>query len=125
MKILGKLKQYIAFAGDVRADPFKVTKVILCSGKHYYNLDADRIKQNIDNVAIIRVESLVPFPIHEIQEEVKKYSNARSKWNFCQMTLRWLLLCLFTHKLTISFKFYPQNSSGVKRNLETLEHGAL
>lgn len=81
MEILGNysLPYNILLAGDVRPNPSKVTKVILCSGKHYYNLDAERTKQNIDNVAIIRVESLVPFPIHEIQEEVKKYSNARSK----------------------------------------------
>lgn len=83
MKILGKPNEntscFYTKPGDVRANPSKVTKVVLCSGKHYYNLDAERTKQNIDNVAIIRVESLVPFPIHEIQEELKKYSNARSK----------------------------------------------
>lgn len=75
------------FAGDVKANPSKVTKVILCSGKHYYTLDAERSKQNIDNVAIIRVESLVPFPVHEIQEEMKKYTNAKSKYIIWQMTI--------------------------------------
>lgn len=53
-----------------------VKRVILCTGKHYYNLNEERLKRKDESVAIIRVESLCPFPAHEIQEELKKYKNA-------------------------------------------------
>uniref|UniRef100_A0A336KE13 CSON006636 protein n=1 Tax=Culicoides sonorensis TaxID=179676 RepID=A0A336KE13_CULSO len=53
-----------------------VNKVIFCSGKHFYNLNDERLKRKDESVAIIRVESLCPFPVHEIQQEIKKYKNA-------------------------------------------------
>lgn len=69
--------------GDTVANPKSVKKVILCSGKHYYNLNNERISKKIEDVAIIRVESIAPFPIQELQQELAKYKNAKSfKW--CQ-----------------------------------------
>lgn len=56
-----------------------VKRVIFCTGKHFYNLNEERLKRRDDSVAIIRVESLCPFPAHEIQEEMKKYKNAICK----------------------------------------------
>ncbi|XP_055587135.1 probable 2-oxoglutarate dehydrogenase E1 component DHKTD1 homolog, mitochondrial [Uranotaenia lowii] len=58
-------------------DAKKVKRVILCSGKHYYNLNNERTTRNIGDVAIVRVESLCPFPVHEIREQLDKYSNAK------------------------------------------------
>lgn len=66
--------------GDNIADPKRVKKIILCSGKHYYNLNDERISKKIDNTAILRLESLCPFPLYEIQEEILKYNNARSMY---------------------------------------------
>lgn len=63
---------------DTKADPKNVKKVIFCSGKHFYNLNSERIAKNIQDVAIIRVESLCPFPVHDIQQELAKYKNAKS-----------------------------------------------
>lgn len=63
-------------------DVAKVKRIILCSGKHYYNLNAYRSEQNVDNVAIIRVESLCPFPVKEINDELDKYKNATGKMLF-------------------------------------------
>lgn len=63
--------------GDVIADPLKVKRIILVSGKHYYELHKERMKAGIDDVAIIRVESLSPFPIQMLLEELEKYPNAR------------------------------------------------
>lgn len=62
---------------DNIANPQKVKKVILCTGKHYYGLNNERITKNIENAAIIRVESLCPFPVHDIQVELAKYKNAK------------------------------------------------
>lgn len=63
---------------DTVANPKDVQKVILCSGKHFYNLNAERTSKNIKNVAIIRVESLCPFPVHEINEQLTVYKNAKT-----------------------------------------------
>ncbi|XP_045767945.1 probable 2-oxoglutarate dehydrogenase E1 component DHKTD1 homolog, mitochondrial isoform X2 [Maniola jurtina] len=63
--------------GDTIADPLRVNRVILVCGKHYYELHKERLKARIDDVAIIRVESLSPFPLHALQQEVGKYKNAR------------------------------------------------
>jgi probable 2-oxoglutarate dehydrogenase E1 component DHKTD1 len=65
--------------GDPLANPKNVKKVIFCSGKHYYSLNSERVSKNIENCAIIRVESLCPFPVYELQEEMKKYKQATSK----------------------------------------------
>lgn len=58
-------------------DVTKVKRVILCSGKHYYDLNAKRLEQGLEDVAIVRLESLCPFPVNEINGELAKYSNAK------------------------------------------------
>lgn len=63
---------------DTVASPKDVKKVILCSGKHFYNLNNERMTKNIKDVAIIRVESLCPFPVHEIIEQLAAYKNAKT-----------------------------------------------
>lgn len=64
-------------ADPVVRDVAKVRRVILCSGKHYYDLNARRVEQRLEDVAIVRVESLCPFPVGEINAELAKYSNAK------------------------------------------------
>lgn len=59
------------------ADPKKVKRVVLCSGKHYYNLNAERVASGRTDVALVRVESLCPFPVQQIQEEMARYTNAK------------------------------------------------
>lgn len=62
---------------DATADLAKVTRVLLCSGKHYYNLNAHRVGNKLTDVAIVRIESLCPFPVKEINDELAKYKNAK------------------------------------------------
>ncbi|WP_047869443.1 multifunctional oxoglutarate decarboxylase/oxoglutarate dehydrogenase thiamine pyrophosphate-binding subunit/dihydrolipoyllysine-residue succinyltransferase subunit [Nocardiopsis sp. RV163] len=56
--------------------PDKVRRVVLCSGKIYYDLDAARRKSGDKHTAIIRAERLYPLPIEEIREQLKAYPNA-------------------------------------------------
>ncbi|WP_306370360.1 multifunctional oxoglutarate decarboxylase/oxoglutarate dehydrogenase thiamine pyrophosphate-binding subunit/dihydrolipoyllysine-residue succinyltransferase subunit [Nocardiopsis sp. CC223A] len=56
--------------------PEKVRRVVLCSGKIYYDLDAARRKSGDKHTAIIRAERLYPLPIEEIREQLKAYPNA-------------------------------------------------
>ncbi len=60
----------------------KVRKVVLCSGKVYYDLLEAREAKKIDDVALIRLEQLYPFPSKELAAELKKYKNAEVIW--CQ-----------------------------------------
>lgn len=54
----------------------KVTKVVFCSGKLYYELANEREAQVADHVAIIRIEQLYPLDDLAIKQEVAKYRNA-------------------------------------------------
>jgi 2-oxoglutarate dehydrogenase E1 component len=56
-------------------DPENVKKVILCSGKVYYDLEAYRIEQGIEDRAILRVEQLYPFPEDDLVEALAPYIN--------------------------------------------------
>ncbi|MGE5130808.1 MAG: 2-oxoglutarate dehydrogenase E1 component [Sphingomonadaceae bacterium] len=58
-------------------EPKEVTRVIACCGKVYYDLLAARRERRHDNVAIIRVEQLYPFPHKQFAAELKRYPNAR------------------------------------------------
>ena len=56
----------------------KVSRVVVCSGKVYYDLVAERQKREIDNIAVIRIEQLYPFPHEEFAAQLAHYPNAKS-----------------------------------------------
>ncbi|MGV9990694.1 multifunctional oxoglutarate decarboxylase/oxoglutarate dehydrogenase thiamine pyrophosphate-binding subunit/dihydrolipoyllysine-residue succinyltransferase subunit [Streptomyces sp. NPDC003374] len=62
--------------GDASVDAAAVRKIVFCSGKVYYDLDAERRKRGATDTAIIRLERLYPLPGAELQAEIKKYPNA-------------------------------------------------
>ncbi|WP_073437196.1 2-oxoglutarate dehydrogenase E1 component [Halomonas cupida] len=59
-----------------KRDASKVERVIMCSGKVYYDLANWREENLRDDVAIVRVEQLYPFPKEELFEAIKDYTNA-------------------------------------------------
>jgi len=59
---------------ELKAD--KVKRVIACSGKVYYDLVKRREEKGSDDVAVVRVEQLYPFPHKAFAAELKKYPNA-------------------------------------------------
>jgi len=68
--------QFQHLIGDASADAKKVKRVVLCSGKVYYDLLEDQQKRGQDDVAIVRVEQLYPFPRALLAAELKKYGKA-------------------------------------------------
>ena len=57
-------------------DKSKVKRLVLCSGKIFYDLEAGRAAANDDRVAIIRLEQFYPFPKAKLQEVFAAYPNA-------------------------------------------------
>ncbi|MEA3126202.1 MAG: 2-oxoglutarate dehydrogenase component, partial [Caballeronia sp.] len=61
---------------DGTIEPKKVKRVIVCSGRVYYDLVAHRREAKANDVAIIRIEQLYPFAHKQFDAEIKKYENA-------------------------------------------------
>lgn len=60
-----------------KIDPKKVDRVVICCGKVYYDLLAQRREQQLTNVAIIRIEQLYPFPAEVCAQVLSAYTNAK------------------------------------------------
>lgn len=71
----GRYQLVLREVDDLKAD--KVSKVVLCSGKVYYDLLTERREQKIENIALVRIEQLYPFPYDELREALGEYKNAK------------------------------------------------
>jgi len=71
----GGFRNVIDEVDDIQAA--KVTRVVFCSGKVYFDLLDSRRSDAIDNVALVRVEQLYPFPSEEYAAALRKYPQAR------------------------------------------------
>ncbi|MGN6099834.1 MAG: 2-oxoglutarate dehydrogenase E1 component [Devosia sp.] len=60
----------------------QIRRVVLCSGKIYYDLLEDREKRGIDDVYLLRLEQLYPFPAKALLDELSRFKNAEIVW--CQ-----------------------------------------
>jgi 2-oxoglutarate dehydrogenase E1 component len=70
----GSFKPVIGETEPLKAPDVK--RVILCSGKVYYDLMEARTERRIRDIAVIRVEQLYPYPADQIEREIRKYSRA-------------------------------------------------
>ena len=67
--------------GEARKNPGGVKKLILCTGKVYYDLLKERDEKNLGaDIAISRVEQLCPFPFDYIKEDTERYCDAEITW---------------------------------------------
>ncbi|RPH73684.1 MAG: 2-oxoglutarate dehydrogenase E1 component, partial [Hyphomicrobiales bacterium] len=60
----------------------KIRRVIMCSGKVYYDLYEEREKRGIDDIYLLRVEQLYPWPHKVLIQELARFENAEFVW--CQ-----------------------------------------
>ena len=67
---------------DLNLKDKNIKKVIICSGKVFYNLYEEREKRKLENVKILRLEQIYPFPHRTLKEELSKTPDAEVVW--CQ-----------------------------------------
>lgn len=61
---------------DVTANKQEVKTLVFCTGKFYYDLDAERQNLGRKEVAIVRIEQLFPLPVEQLKAIIKSYPNA-------------------------------------------------
>ncbi|HEY0942257.1 MAG TPA: 2-oxoglutarate dehydrogenase E1 component [Steroidobacter sp.] len=71
----GSFRTVIDEVDDIAAT--KVTRVVFCSGKVYFDLLDSRRGDGLSNIAVVRIEQLYPFPAEEYAAIIRKYANAR------------------------------------------------
>jgi 2-oxoglutarate dehydrogenase E1 component len=82
--------------------PKEIRRVLLCSGKVYYDLFEEREKRGVDDVAILRVEQFYPFPAKALIKELEPLKHAEvvwvqeepknmGGWSFMEPNLEWVL----------------------------------
>lgn len=64
------------------AKPKDIRRIVICTGKVYYDLLEERRKRELKNVMILRMEQLYPFPALALTQEMQHYPNAEVVW--CQ-----------------------------------------
>ena len=80
----------------------EIRRVVLCSGKVYYDLYEERERRGIDDIYLLRVEQLFPFPLKTLVQEIGRFKQAevvwcqeepknQGGWAFVQPYLEWVL----------------------------------
>jgi 2-oxoglutarate dehydrogenase E1 component len=80
----------------------RIRRVVLCSGKIYYDLHEEREKRGIDDIYLLRVEQLYPVPLKALVQELARFRKAQFTWcqeeprnmgaySFMEPCLEWVL----------------------------------
>jgi 2-oxoglutarate dehydrogenase E1 component len=80
----------------------KIRRVVLCSGKVYYDLLEEREKRGLDDIYLLRIEQLYPFPIKALVQELSRFPAAEfvwcqeeprnmGAWHFAEPYIEWVL----------------------------------
>ena len=100
----------------------KITRVVLSSGKVYYDLYDARETADINDVYLLRVEQLYPFPARALMHELFRFKQAEiiwcqeepknmGAWNFIQPNLEWVLERIETKHRRVRFAGRPASAS--------------
>ena len=118
-------------------DPDQVTRLVMCSGKVYYNILERRREAGLRHIAIVRVEQLYPFPEEEIRAILEAYPKAteicwaqeeprnQGSW-FFMLSRRHLAGCIQRkHRLVYAGRDYSASPAAGYLNVHTSEQRAL
>ncbi|MCV2871574.1 2-oxoglutarate dehydrogenase E1 component [Defluviimonas sp. WL0050] len=86
---------------NLKADD-KIRRVVMCSGKVYYDLLAERDARGLDDVYLLRLEQFYPFPAQSVVKELGRFKNAdviwcqeepknQGAWTFVEPNIEWVL----------------------------------
>ena len=96
----------------------KIRRVVLCSGKVYYDLYEEREKRGIDDIYLMRVEQLYPFPTKALVHDLARFKHAEivwcqeeprnmGSWFFVDTFLRWVLEQIGAKHKTVRYAGRP------------------
>lgn len=94
--------QYLPNSKTKLAKDDKIRRVVLCTGKVYYDLLEEREKRGIEDVYLLRVEQLYPFPLKALVHELGRFTKAdivwcqeepknMGSWSFVEPYIEWVL----------------------------------
>ena len=100
----------------------KIRRVILCSGKVYYDLYEEREKRGINDVYIMRVEQLYPFPAKTLIKELSRFKQAdmiwcqeepknQGAWSFIEPYMEWVLTQIDGQCKRVSYSGRPASAA--------------
>jgi 2-oxoglutarate dehydrogenase E1 component len=100
----------------------KVRRVVLCSGKVYYDLLEERDARGIDDVYLLRVEQFYPFPALSLVKELERFPNAdfvwcqeepknQGAWSFMEPNLEWVLTRIGAKHSRATYAGRPSSAS--------------
>ncbi len=100
----------------------KIRRVVMCSGKVYYDLYEDREKRGVDDVYLLRVEQLYPFPAKALINELSRFKNAEmvwcqeepknmGSWSFVDPYLEWVLAHIEAKHQRVRYTGRPASAS--------------
>ena len=80
----------------------KIKRVVMCSGKVYYDLLEERDARGIDDIYLLRIEQYYPFPAHSLINELERFKQAemvwcqeepknQGAWSFIEPNIEWVL----------------------------------
>ena len=80
----------------------KIKRVVMCSGKVYYDLLEERDARGLDDVYLMRLEQFYPFPAHSLMKELERFKQAeivwcqeepknQGAWSFVEPNIEWIL----------------------------------
>jgi len=115
----------------------EIKRVVLCSGKVYYDLYEERDKLGIDDTYLLRLEQLYPFPAKGMIGQLSRFPNAEivwcqeepknmGSWSFIEPYLQWVLAHIGSKKHHIRYAGRPAAASPatgqMSKHLEQLAH---
>jgi 2-oxoglutarate dehydrogenase E1 component len=100
----------------------KIRRVVLCSGKVYFDLYEEREKRGINDVYLLRVEQLYPFPAKALINELSRFKNAEmvwcqeepknmGSWSFIDPYLEWVLAHIDAKHQRVRYAGRPASAS--------------
>src|SRR6476660_5332409 len=100
----------------------KIRRVVMCSGKVYYDLYEEREKRGIDDIYILRIEQLYPFPTQALVMELGRFKQAElvwcqeeprnmGAWFFVDVFLQWILNQIAAKHRTMRYAGRPASAS--------------